>query len=220
MCHLEKIRKKAEYILTYYKGWMMAALLSVIFTIYIGSVFTEDNKEEKYSILVVNNYIESQSKEQLKKATAKSLGILEEQVYIDDSVQLDFDDVRKMTVLGGLEKITTQYFANALDGMLAPKEVVAYYSKLGGLTELSSLLGQAETSAQAADLQEKKPEVLKTEGKNGTYGVYALSIKGSGMEEIMGNNSLYLCVFNNSEHEMQNKKLLQSFYLENQENGE
>lgn len=196
----------------YYKGRAAAVLLILILAVYLVSVFSRGQEDDKYSILVVNNYMEGQAKEQLEKAVSACLGISEEQVSVDDSAQLDLSDGRKMAVSGGPEKITTEYFAHSLDVMIAPEDIVEYYSKLGGLKELSGL--------SKKNLSETESGGLWTEGKDGTNGIYALPVKGSSIEGISGDSSLYLCIFNNSGHQAQNEALLKSFCLENQENGE
>lgn len=135
------LKQKAEYYWTYYKWHAAIILLIAAAAVYVISAIVQGKQSDPYTIYVVNQYLDSGQKDEIVEDTAKILGKETEEILLDDSVELDPENLRTNAVTGGAEKITTEYFAGGLDVLIAPENVVNYYQELGGIKETIPLKG-------------------------------------------------------------------------------
>lgn len=206
MRNQKEIREKAEYFWMYNKGKVLVIALILVCCSYFGlTVSGKDKTDQNYSILIVNHYMQQEDKAKLKEEASGYMQIPADAVQVDDSVQIDPKNQKVNVASGGLEMVTTQYFARDLDLMIAPREVAEYYCSLSGLEDLSELLDPKV-------YEKLKPDMLTLKNKEGGEVPCAVSVSASRQKGLLGEEEMYLCVFANSRHDQQNKQMIQGFY--------
>ncbi len=200
MKHLSGLKKKAQYYWMYYKWTAAVIFLSAAVILYFAVTVRAGRAEDKYTVYVVNQYMDSGQKEQIAQEMADVIGMDAAEILIDDSVQFYPENLNTSAVSGGAEKITTEYFAHGLDLLIAPAEVAGYYCGLGGLTELSGMEYDEDT------------ETLQGQDRDGKTITCGLSLENNSVWQISDEETYYLCVMNGSGHEKESKELIRYYF--------
>lgn len=133
--------QKLAYLFAYYKGWLAAFLVAILFAAYIGDAVVQAHKETVLQGFFTNDEYDLFPAGKLQKDFASRLGLEKNQrILFDDDLFVDLTGGASQYTAASNGKIIANMAVGELDFIVTSKEVYEHYSGQVPMRDLKTLL--------------------------------------------------------------------------------
>lgn len=168
-----RFSEKAAYLLQYYKGWLIGALLLAALAGYVADAVVQSRREIVLQGFFTNDAQNLFPAGTLAREYAAAQGVGgRRRVVFDDSLYINLGGEAVDYTAASRGKLAAYVAVGELDFVVTTEEVLAQYRGELPMLDLKALLPEALFEALEG-------QMLRAEGEDGSAVYYALSMEGS-----------------------------------------